>query len=156
MQPCCFLIWIDSVLNVLSVFLFLFRMIPHKTKRGAAALARLKAYEGVPPPYDKIKRMVIPDALKYEVFCLIDFDCKCFNVIWSCWWNAQRVFRVLRLQPGHRYCLLGRLSSEVGWNYYDTVKVRSNWPYALFYVLIICCILLLTCLWLRLCWTSKI
>ncbi|URE10658.1 Ribosomal protein L13, partial [Musa troglodytarum] len=42
-------------------------MIPHKTKRGAAALARLKAYEGVPPPYDKMKRMVIPDALKYGV-----------------------------------------------------------------------------------------
>ena len=40
------------------------RMIPHKTKHGAAALARLKAYEGVPPPYDKIKRMVIPDALR--------------------------------------------------------------------------------------------
>lgn len=40
------------------------RMIPHKTKRGAAALARLKAYEGIPPPYDKKKRMVIPDALK--------------------------------------------------------------------------------------------
>ncbi|RZS04434.1 hypothetical protein BHM03_00034755 [Ensete ventricosum] len=40
-------------------------MIPHKTKRGAAALAKLKAYEGVPPPYDKTKRMVIPDALKY-------------------------------------------------------------------------------------------
>ncbi|KAJ0963506.1 hypothetical protein J5N97_028628 [Dioscorea zingiberensis] len=58
-------------------------MIPHKTKKGAAALARLKAYEGVPPPYDKMKRMVIPDALK-----------------------------VLRLQPGHKYCLLGRLSKE--------------------------------------------
>ena len=43
---------------------FIHRMIPHKTKRGAAALARLKVYEGVPPPYDKIKRMVIPDALK--------------------------------------------------------------------------------------------
>ncbi|CAN1334569.1 60S ribosomal protein L13a-2 [Linum perenne] len=43
-------------------------MIPHKTKRGEAALARLKAYEGVPPPYDKVKRMVIPDALKgFEV-----------------------------------------------------------------------------------------
>lgn len=68
-------------------------MIPHKTKRGAAALARLKAYEGVPPPYDKTKRMVIPDALK-----------------------------VLRLQAGHKYCLLGRLSSEVGWNHYDTIK----------------------------------
>ncbi|KAK9138259.1 hypothetical protein Sjap_008853 [Stephania japonica] len=68
-------------------------MIPHKTKRGAAALARLKAYKGVPPPYDKMKRMVIPDALK-----------------------------VLRLQPGHKYCLLGRLSSEVGWSQYDTIK----------------------------------
>ncbi|RZC56603.1 hypothetical protein C5167_015458 [Papaver somniferum] len=68
-------------------------MIPHKTKRGAAALARFKAYEGIPPPYDKTKRMVIPDALK-----------------------------VLRLQPGHKYCLLGRLSSEVGWSHADTIK----------------------------------
>ncbi|KAB1213690.1 60S ribosomal protein L13a-4 [Morella rubra] len=68
-------------------------MIPHKTKRGAAALARFKAYEGIPPPYDKIKRMVIPDALK-----------------------------VLRLQAGHKYCLLGKLSSEVGWNHYETIK----------------------------------
>ncbi|XP_075648501.1 large ribosomal subunit protein uL13w-like [Castanea sativa] len=68
-------------------------MIPHKTKRGAAALARLKAYEGIPPPYDKTKKMVIPDALK-----------------------------VLRLQKGHKYCLLGRLSSEVGWNHYNTIR----------------------------------
>ncbi|CAN6487217.1 unnamed protein product [Victoria cruziana] len=72
-------------------------MIPHKSKRGAAALARLKAYEGIPPPYDKKKRMVIPDALK-----------------------------VLRLQTGHRYCLLGRLSSEVGWSQYDTIKASSS------------------------------
>uniref|UniRef100_A0A453BQA2 60S ribosomal protein L13a n=1 Tax=Aegilops tauschii subsp. strangulata TaxID=200361 RepID=A0A453BQA2_AEGTS len=90
-------------------------MIPHKTPRGEAALARLKAFEGVPPPYDRTKRMVIPDALK-----------------------------VLRLQPGHRFCLLGELSKEVGWNYHETIKVnwrrrgrrrpscrttgRSNWP----------------------------
>ncbi|KAL0433031.1 UNVERIFIED_CONTAM: 60S ribosomal protein L13a-4 [Sesamum latifolium] len=66
-------------------------MIPHKTKRGEAALARLKVYEGVHHPM--IKRMVIPDALK-----------------------------VLRLQAGHKYCLLGRLSSEVGWNHYDTIR----------------------------------
>ncbi|KAL3517801.1 hypothetical protein ACH5RR_020390 [Cinchona calisaya] len=72
-------------------------MIPHKTKRGAAALARLKVYEGVPPPYDKTKRMVIPDALK-----------------------------VLRLQAGHKYCLLGRLSSEVGWNHADTIRELEN------------------------------
>ncbi|XP_021819562.1 60S ribosomal protein L13a-4-like [Prunus avium] len=42
------------------------QMIPHKTKRGATVLARLKAYEGVPPPYDKIKRMVIPDMRELE------------------------------------------------------------------------------------------
>lgn len=68
-------------------------MIPHKTKRGAAALARLRAFEGVPPPYDKKKRMVVPDALK-----------------------------VLRLQAGHKYCLLGRLSKEVGWHHFDTIR----------------------------------
>ncbi len=59
-------------------------MIPHKTKRGAAALDRLRAFEGIPPPYDKRKRMVIPDALK-----------------------------VLRLQHGHRFCKLGDLSQSV-------------------------------------------
>lgn len=35
-------------------------MIPHKTARGAAALERLKVFEGVPPPYDKQKKMVVP------------------------------------------------------------------------------------------------
>lgn len=59
-------------------------MVPHKTKRGAVALDRMKTFEGVPPPYDKIKRMVIPDALK-----------------------------VLRLQHGHKYCKLGDLSNSV-------------------------------------------
>jgi large subunit ribosomal protein L13Ae len=50
-------------------------MTPHKTPRGAAALERLKLYEGVPPPYDRKKRMVVPEAL-----------------------------RVLRLKPGRKYC----------------------------------------------------
>lgn len=45
-------------------WVFVCRMIPHKTKRGEAALDRLKVYEGIPPPYDKTKRMVVPDALK--------------------------------------------------------------------------------------------
>ena len=39
-------------------------MIPHKTKRGATALERLKEFEGVPAPYDKVKTVVIPNALK--------------------------------------------------------------------------------------------
>lgn len=58
------LIPIILLVDFFGCFALFCRMIPHKTKRGAAALARLKAYEGIPPPYDKTKRMVIPDALK--------------------------------------------------------------------------------------------
>ena len=68
-------------------------MIPHKTARGAAAMERLKVFEGVPGPYDKKKRMVVPQAL-----------------------------RVLRLKPGRKYCTVGRLSHEVGWKYKDVVE----------------------------------
>ena len=68
-------------------------MIPHKTARGAAAMERLKVFEGVPPPYDKVKRVVVPQAL-----------------------------RVLRLKPGRKYCTVGRLSHEVGWKYQDVVE----------------------------------
>lgn len=57
------------------------------------ALNRLKVFEGIPPPYDKQRRMVIPNAL-----------------------------RVLRLKPGRRYCDVGRLSHEIGWGYKDVVK----------------------------------
>ncbi len=67
-------------------------MIPHKTARGAAALKRVQVFEGVPPPYDKVKRLVVPAAL-----------------------------RVLRLKPGRKYTVLKRLSSEFGWKYADVV-----------------------------------
>ena len=56
-------------------------------------MERLKVFEGVPPPYDKKKRMVVPQAL-----------------------------RVLRLKPGRKYCTVGRLSHEVGWKYKDVVE----------------------------------
>lgn len=83
-------------------------MTPHKSPRGVAALERLKLFEGVPPPYDRKKRMVVPEAL-----------------------------RVLRLKPGRKYCTVKvcdilvmmdipitinqRLSHEVGWGYKDVV-----------------------------------
>lgn len=43
-------------------------MLPHKTERGKAALKRLKAFEGCPPPYDRRKRMVVPNAMR--IMCL--------------------------------------------------------------------------------------
>ena len=39
-------------------------MLPHKTPRGKDALGRLKVFEGIPAPYDKKKRMVVPSALR--------------------------------------------------------------------------------------------
>lgn len=83
-------------------------MISHKTARGKAALERLKVFEGVPPPYDKLKRVVVPQAL-----------------------------RVLRLKPGRKFTTVGQLSSTVGWKYEDVVarleerrKVKSAAYYA--------------------------
>jgi hypothetical protein len=32
-------------------------MIPHKTTRGSTALERMKVFEGIPAPFDKMKRM---------------------------------------------------------------------------------------------------
>jgi len=68
-------------------------MIPHKSKRGQAALERLKVFEGTPFPYDKMKRVVVPFAL-----------------------------RVLRLKPGRKYCRLGDLASSVGWAHNGLIK----------------------------------
>src|SRR5690606_17156785 len=39
-------------------------MLPRKTARGAEALGRLKTFEGVPPPYDKEARVIVPGALR--------------------------------------------------------------------------------------------
>ncbi|EZA50841.1 hypothetical protein DMN91_001764 [Ooceraea biroi] len=72
-------------------------MIPHKTQRGKDALSRLKVYEGVPPPYDRRKRLVVPGAM-----------------------------RVMCLKPGRKYCHVGRLSHEVGWKYNAVVRTLEN------------------------------
>uniref|UniRef100_A0A2R8M7H8 Large ribosomal subunit protein uL13 n=1 Tax=Callithrix jacchus TaxID=9483 RepID=A0A2R8M7H8_CALJA len=60
-------------------------MLPHKTKQGQAALDRLKVFDGIPPPHDKKKRVVVPVALK-----------------------------VVCLKPIRKFAYLGRLAHEVG------------------------------------------
>lgn len=79
-------------------------MIPHKSCRGKQALARLKVFEGIPAPFDKQKRMVVPEAL-----------------------------RITRLKPGRNFAELGRLAHETGWKHWDLIKrleetrkVKSN------------------------------
>lgn len=72
-------------------------MLPHKLHRGKEALGRLKMFEGVPPPYDKKKRMVVPSAL-----------------------------RVMRLKQRRKFCVLSRLSHEVGWKYKNVIEKMEN------------------------------
>ncbi|KAL1513177.1 hypothetical protein ABEB36_002622 [Hypothenemus hampei] len=72
-------------------------MLPHKTERGKQALRRLKSYEGIPPPYDRRKRVVVPGAL-----------------------------RVVCLKPGRKFCHVGRLSHEVGWKYQSVVRTLET------------------------------
>merc|ERR1719440_2079316 len=68
-------------------------MLPHKTARGAAALQRLKVFEGIPYPYDAKKRMVVPQALK-----------------------------VLRIKSYRNTCEVGELAGMVGWRRKDIVE----------------------------------
>merc|ERR1711970_564201 len=72
-------------------------MLPIKTPRGKKALKNLRSYEGMPRPYDHVARQVIPDAL-----------------------------RINRLKPGRKYCYLGRVSHEVGWNYSKVVATLET------------------------------
>merc|ERR1719451_162038 len=59
---------------------------------------RVKAVDGCPAPFDKIKKMVVPSAL-----------------------------RVPRLRPGRKFCTLGRLAHETGWKYQAVVaKHEAN------------------------------
>jgi large subunit ribosomal protein L13Ae len=68
-------------------------MLPHKQAIGAAALGRLKVFEGVPAPYDTKKRQVVPDAL-----------------------------RAVKLSSFRKFCKLGDLSSQVGWGKQNLVE----------------------------------
>ncbi|CAM6001122.1 unnamed protein product [Sphagnum balticum] len=72
-------------------------MIPYKSARGAAAIGRLKVFEGVPAPYDTKKREVIPDAL-----------------------------RSVKLSSFRKFCVLGDLSAEVGWGKRSLVEKLEN------------------------------
>ena len=68
-------------------------MVHQKTARGQEALARLSTFEGIPAPFDKQKRVVVPAAL-----------------------------RVVRLKPGRNYTVVGELANSVGWKHRDLVQ----------------------------------
>lgn len=72
-------------------------MLPHKTVRGKHALLRFKSFEGIPHPYDKMKRMVVPEAL-----------------------------RVVRLRPGRKFTNIGELAASSGWKHKELVDTLED------------------------------
>ncbi|KAL0228039.1 hypothetical protein RCL1_004182 [Eukaryota sp. TZLM3-RCL] len=61
-------------------------MLPIKSDKGNAALDRLKCFDGVPTPYDTMKRQVVPEALRH-----------------------------LRLAPQRKFTVLRQIANYVGW-----------------------------------------
>jgi large subunit ribosomal protein L13Ae len=68
-------------------------MIHQKTARGQEALTRLSTFEGIPEPYDKQKRVVVPCAL-----------------------------RVMRLKPSRDNTVMGDLAHSVGWKHKELLS----------------------------------
>lgn len=96
----------ENLFSQVSFILFA-GMVPHQTQRGKSALKRLKVYEGCPPPYDNVKRLCVPIAMK-----------------------------VLCLRSDRKFCKIGRVAHEVGWQYKDVVanleakrKIKSRLAY---------------------------
>ncbi|XP_072769743.1 large ribosomal subunit protein uL13-like isoform X2 [Nerophis lumbriciformis] len=113
-------------------------MLPHKTKRGQAALDRMKVFDGIPPPYNKRKRMVVPAALKIVRLKPTRKACcptkprgqaaldrmKVFDGIPPPYNKRKRMvvpaaFKSVRLKPTRKFALLGCLAHEVGWKHQD-------------------------------------
>ena len=68
-------------------------MVHQKTARGQEALTRLSTFEGIPAPYDKQQRVVVPAAL-----------------------------RVMRLKDGRDYTVIGTLADSVGWKHKELLS----------------------------------
>merc|ERR1712224_642848 len=66
--------------------------IRNKLKLLMKRVKRIKCVEGIPEPFNSIKRVVVPDAL-----------------------------RIQRLRPGRKFSCLGKLASDLGWGYSDVV-----------------------------------
>jgi large subunit ribosomal protein L13Ae len=67
-------------------------MLPHKTARGSTALKRLRSFDGIPTPYDKSARFCQPNCMRH-----------------------------IALKPRRKFCTVGRLAHEVGWQYQGIV-----------------------------------
>ena len=114
-------------------------MVPHKTQRGQNALANLATYEGDPVPYDRMKRLVVPDALQAirlqvltETYYMLSSlsthilsKARSHLATIPLLTNLLNYFILLHIgrlqQKGRRMCLLGSLAKEVGWGHGELV-----------------------------------
>jgi large subunit ribosomal protein L13Ae len=72
-------------------------MLPHKTFKGSDALMRLKLYDGIPMSLIKVKKFIIPYAL-----------------------------RNIRLAPGRKFANLGEILEDIGWKRKSYVEEKDE------------------------------
>lgn len=72
-------------------------MVHQKTARGQDAIGRLSTFEGIPQPYDKVKRVVVPAAM-----------------------------RILRLKSIREFTVIGELANSVGWKHQELLKTLEE------------------------------
>ena len=81
-------------------------MIPYKTAKGAAAMGRLKCFDGCPVSANAMKKMVIPDALKAVKLGSRAKFCCLGNVAKDCGWTQQELIDELeekRITKNHEW-----------------------------------------------------
>ena len=83
-------------------------MIPYKTAKGAAAMGRLKCFDGCPVSANTMKKMVIPDALKAAKLAPRAKFAVMGNVAKDCGWTQQELIDELeekRITKNHEWYL---------------------------------------------------
>ena len=81
-------------------------MIPYKTAKGAAAMGRLKCFDGCPVSANTMKKMVIPDALKAAKLASRAKFSVLGNVAKDCGWTQQELIDELeekRIKKNHEW-----------------------------------------------------
>lgn len=81
-------------------------MLPHKTKRGQAALERLKVFDGIPPPYDKVTLLFTElsvhanmSMMLISLPTLFEFPLRTLNLSETCWHFVLELIRWLCMYP---------------------------------------------------------
>jgi len=92
-------------------------MLQHKSPKGAAALGRLKCFDGVPLTYNGKKRMVVTGALKVNRLKVKAKHCSVGEVACECGWTRRDLITSLETR---------RLAKNKEWHKKRVERVQAR------------------------------